>query len=310
MLNRFALLSILLLCLLFTSIAKKKFFGSLVPGSISDTGSGNDGDEPIKTHIVSDVDIASNENENGTDETESAPSATASRALASVLMQHDINDDKVAQYFLPSVYKCQDSEDEYFLIRHVPGDGACLFHALAIGLDHLSTKTHLPFTRATRMASSKLRELAVQLLRKENELLFIENGEMTTSAQLVEVVSSHYNMSPKQYCNEMEKAETWGGGPEIVVLCNYLKRPIHVYMLAERLDTKLDISNQMYCNEQTHCLTIRGKFGSPDFDSNEPLRILCADGRFPDCDTKVINEWIETKIPGDHFFTLFPCKSM
>ncbi len=36
-----------------------------------------------------------------------------------------------------------------------------------------------------------------------------------------------------EYCELMAKDAYWGGGPEIVALCNVLKRPIHVYELVD-----------------------------------------------------------------------------
>jgi hypothetical protein len=45
-------------------------------------------------------------------------------------------------------------------------------------------------------------------------------------------------------------------------------------------------------------LKVCGKFGSPQFDDEEPLKILCADGRFPN------NLDVDENKPGDHFFAL------
>jgi hypothetical protein len=49
-----------------------------------------------------------------------------------------------------------------------------------------------------------------------------------------------YEVSPAQYLANMRKPSEWGGGPEIVVLANVLKRPIHVYELQPICDDEAD----------------------------------------------------------------------
>jgi len=79
-----------------------------------------------------------------------------------------------------------------------------------------------------------------------------------------------------------------GGGQEIVATSNRLQRPIHVYKLVHdgiRRNFEFKILSQ---------------FGSPAYDSNSPLYILCADGRFP-----YVIPGLHKKV-GDHFLSLFP----
>ena len=70
--------------------------------------------------------------------------------------------------------------------------------------------------------SDRLRKLSVLLLKRENVTLFIENGESTTSTDLLRIVSEHYNMTTEEYCDQMLLPTSWGGGPEIVSLSNPL----------------------------------------------------------------------------------------
>ena len=76
------------------------------------------------------------------------------------------------------------------------------------------------------------------------------------------------------------------GGPEIVALCNALRRPIHVYELHSH--RKQFMLRRMAC------------FGSPKFDRREPLHILSADSRFPDVSP---GKQIDS---GNHFLAVFP----
>ena len=46
-------------------------------------------------------------------------------------------------------------------------------------------------------------------------------------------LSDEYNITTQEYCNAMRKYSEWGGGPELIALCNEFKIPIHVYELKQ-----------------------------------------------------------------------------
>ena len=116
-------------------------------------------------------------------------------------------------------------------------------------------------------------------------------------------------------------------------LCNYLKRPIHVYELAEREEDQeeTDLSNQpirvdkhpktnkhpalnykplrsstttssSYSNTLSHNFQLRRMacFGSPKYDRQSALHILSADSRFPDIAPG------QQLASGNHFLALIP----
>lgn len=189
---------------------------------------------------------------------------------------------------------------EYY-IRQVPGDGGCLFHALSVCVIELISEYHGEFDTKSRVLSHKLRQKAVNLLEKENWPVYIEDGEVMNTSELLTAASQHFHMTPIEYCRNMLKPKTWGGGPEIVVLANRFKRPIHVYGL------KSDYHPHRFFNwfrPKGFRLKPCAKFGSPIFDDKEPIRILCADGRFPNIQPG------QHKDPGDHFLALFPVKRL
>jgi hypothetical protein len=144
--------------------------------------------------------------------------------------------------------------------------------------------------------------------------------------QLLNDVSIQYGITPEEYCNLMEQDSYWGGGPEIVALCNVLERPIHVYEL-------VPTTNKHHYHLQTNNNNIGGNddnvsdgggvvvvpdhrintdfylrrmatFGSPKYDSKIPLHILSADSRFPDISPNII------KSNGNHFMAIFPVSTM
>ena len=170
--------------------------------------------------------------------------------------------------FLQSTYKLEGT-DEVFNIRQVPGDGGCLFHALAVCLSYKKCRTHKDFDSVMRKISNNLREISVDFLLKDNETLVVENEKNSTTNELLEMTAEHYKTTPIAYCKNMRNKRTWGGGPEIVAICNYLQRPIYVYELGVK-----------YFFKKCFELKISAKFGSPYYDTRSPIHILCADGRY------------------------------
>ena len=196
--------------------------------------------------------------------------------------------------FLPNSYKVKghNNKDKKFDVRQVPGDGGCLFHAIAVVLRYEQSGLHTDFDSAMKNMSHCLRKLSVDTLM-EDKVLIMEGNENTTTTGLLETVAEHYNMTAEKYCDNMRLHGTWGGGPEIVALSNFLKRPIHVYELC----TTGYFSK---CFELKVC----AKFGTPSFDDENklPISILCADGRFPNILPGA------QKMIGDHFLALFNCE--
>ncbi|KAL3756271.1 hypothetical protein ACHAWU_007222 [Discostella pseudostelligera] len=257
------------------------------------------------------------------------------------------------------------------IIRQVPGDGCCLFHAVAISLNLIRDGIHLRMDtaeslRELKAMSRSLRHVAVDCLRscgveqqrigKSRSLffrrtgrisphaivnstatsthhherstrkyprLFIQGTESMSTSQLLSTAASQYGITPEEYCDLMEQDSYWGGGPEIVALCNVLKRPIHVFELVpwnavmnsagDDDDTSTTTSTTTipcavrvpdHLINQQFCLRRMATFGSPKYDSKMPLHILSADSRFPDVNPESIFE------NGNHFMALFPVDIM
>jgi hypothetical protein len=162
-----------------------------------------------------------------------------------------------------------------FYIRQVPGDGGCLFHAIATWIFFALKNEHCDFDVNVRKLSNKLRVLSIEILQS-NQSLVIENDETLNSLQLLDMVADNYNMNRTEYCTKMLDPKSWGGGPEIVALSNYFQCPIHVYQLS----TSSALNLNFFTNKNNPFkLDLCAKFGSPAFDSKYPIQILCADGR-------------------------------
>lgn len=176
-------------------------------------------------------------------------------------------------------------------IRQVPGDGNCLFHSISTSYAHAVNGTHLDLRQTQNLQwlyknSARLREQAVDCLEQREKLLFLQGHEYLKARDLVEAAASQYKISGNEYCQLMRQDSYWGGGPEIVALCNVLERPIHVYELC--------VNNNRFVLRRMAC------FGSPKFDRRQALHILSADSRFPDLEPG------KQLAAGNHFLAMFP----
>ena len=214
-------------------------------------------------------------------------------------------------------------------IRQVPGDGNCLFHSISVAWAHATNGTHLEMRSPDTMEwlyrhSANLRQLAVDCLEERRKLLFLQGHEYLKATDLVEAAAAQYGISGSEYCDLMRQESYWGGGPEIVALCNVLQRPIHVYELYVPEDKTKDertrsskgkgkksrIYNRIGSSSSTidtsrtapssFVLRRMACFGSPKFDRAPALHILSADSRFPDVNP---GEQLEA---GNHFLAIFP----
>ena len=197
------------------------------------------------------------------------------------------------------------------IIRQVPGDGNCLFHSIstcyahAVNGTHLDMKNNVENLKWLYRNSAKLRQQAVDCLEQKRKLLFLQDQEYLRSQDLVDAAASQYSISGPEYCRLMRQNSYWGGGPEIVALCNVLQRPIHVYELFVDDDPESDENNKNSNKkddniERKFVLRRMACFGSPKFDKQSALHILSADSRFPDI---IPGQQAES---GNHFMAMFP----
>ena len=168
----------------------------------------------------------------------------------------------------------------------------CLFHSISTCLAYAENGTHIDLRDPENLQwlyenSARLRKLAVDCLeKKRNQLVFLQGNEHLKAQDLVEAAASQYGISGSEYCDLMRQDSYWGGGPEIVALCNVLRRPIHIY--------ELHVQNNQFFLRRMAC------FGSPKFDGKQALHILSADSRFPDLTPG------KQLTSGNHFLAMFP----
>lgn len=187
-------------------------------------------------------------------------------------------------------YKTSKLEDFPALVRQVPGDGNCLFHAVAVSLSRAEKGRHMTFgdfAEVRQQATTLRHETTKYLRRRMNGELYLTGKDSIATKDLLNRLATNYGLTPQEYCDAMDTDGVWGGGPEIVALCNLLKRPIHLY--------------QLVAVEKKFCLRRWCCFGSPKYDSrNGAIHILSADSRFPD-----LRPGRQRK-KGNHFLAVFP----
>lgn len=130
-------------------------------------------------------------------------------------------------------------EPKYFTMRNVPGDGDCMFLAVA-----LAAATSMGLGGSNKLLSSisrETRDIVAQVLSSSTGKLFIgpqQNNTVDASRLLQSAVMQETTIStPEEYLAALRKegreGGLYGGGPELVVLSNVLRRPISIYEVDE-----------------------------------------------------------------------------
>mmetsp|Transcript_13281 Transcript_13281/g.25924 ORF Transcript_13281/g.25924 Transcript_13281/m.25924 type:complete len:453 (+) Transcript_13281:121-1479(+) len=193
-----------------------------------------------------------------------------------------------------------EKEDKYpVAIRQVPGDGSCLFHAVAAGLlcrqmmennitavvpdsfdvsDLSRDPTAFPNMRQLHPtmseilnSSSKLRQRAVDTLQhslNEQSLLYLHTNQTISASELIKSATQQYDgLTATEYLKDMRQYGVWGGGPEIVALANALGRQI---ILLEPWDDDVGVEekhlsacalNSERIDHSTACLKVAAQVG-------------------------------------------------
>lgn len=136
--------------------------------------------------------------------------------------QRPIDDDKQQQA----------KSTNYFTMRNVPGDGDCMFLAVALAA---ATSMGLGANDALlRAISRETRSIVAQILNSDGNL-YISPGQVVEASKLLQsAVKSEPGIDTEtEYLEALRKegreGGLYGGGPELAVLANVLRRPISIY---------------------------------------------------------------------------------
>jgi hypothetical protein len=115
-----------------------------------------------------------------------------------------------------------------FTMRNVPGEGDCIFQAVA-----LATSTSLGMggnNAFLRVVKDEAREVVAQILSAEGTL-HIEGKRIVRTFDLLRSAAKKEQLDNEQYLQMLRNGTLHGGGTELTVLSNVLRRPISVYEL-------------------------------------------------------------------------------
>ncbi len=128
----------------------------------------------------------------------------------------------------------------YFTMRNVPGDGDCMFLAVALAA---ATSMGLGGSNQLLQAiSQQTRDIVAQVLSAPSGKLFIGPGKdnVVDASRLLRsaVLQEPTTNTTEEYLEALRKegrnGGLYGGGPELVALSNILRRPISIYEVDEQ----------------------------------------------------------------------------
>lgn len=133
----------------------------------------------------------------------------------------------------PRYFGDPNEEGKLFAMRNVPGQGDCMF--LAVALATLTSVGLGGNDALLRSISRETRQVVATVLEADTGNLVIERNRLVPAKTLLKSAAKTEGLSPEQYLTLLRKegrnGGLYGGGPELTVLANVLRRPISIYEL-------------------------------------------------------------------------------
>jgi len=112
--------------------------------------------------------------------------------------------------------------------------------------------------------SKETRKVVANVLRSESGNLVIEGKRLVSTTSLLKSAAQGEGVTTQEYIEMLRDGSLYGGGPELTVLSNILRRPISIYELLVESNNDSDSMAQ-----SIQCM---GIFGSHTFQ--DPLGIV------------------------------------
>jgi hypothetical protein len=136
-----------------------------------------------------------------------------------------------------------DDESQYFVMRNVPGDGDCVFHAV-LGSVFVSMGMINPdsdYSDTVHAMALEMRRVVANFLSSPDGTLYVNNKPRKRIVRCRDLLASAAmaeGMSCEEYLTRLRRpgkvGGLYGGGPELTVLSNILRRPISIFHLKQR----------------------------------------------------------------------------
>ena len=174
----------------------------------------------------------------------------------------------------------QEDAPTSFTLRNVPGTGDCMFQAVALAS---FASVGLGGNNALLRAITKeLRDLTARVLEQGQGHLVIQGKRLVKADDLLQQATRQEGLESKdEYLRvlRLQGADggLYGGGPELTVLCNLLRRPISIYELAKSHKLEESYSNNSHgmTTNTTMTTSISDDESLPTAASFENCPIVC-----------------------------------
>ena len=162
----------------------------------------------------------------------------------------------------PEFFVDEKNRDQVFTMRNVPGEGDCMF--LAVALAAAASMGLGGNDTLLRAISRETREVVAQVLESSGNL-YIADDRICPASDLLKSAANGEGLDSKQYLELLRKeginGGIQGGGPELTVLANVLRRPISIYELYHDKENK-ESTESTSNYQQIEC---KGTFGNDLF---------------------------------------------
>lgn len=150
-------------------------------------------------------------------------------------------------------YPESERRDQFFVLRNVPGDGDCIFRAVlsSVFISMGMLNPDAAFTSNELMSSMvyEMRSVVANFLTSPDGTLYVNNKprkRLVRCRDLLVSAAKSEGLTTEEYLAKLRlpgrMGGLYGGGPELTVLSNILRRPISVYHL-EQSQTPADVEN-------------------------------------------------------------------
>jgi len=133
-------------------------------------------------------------------------------------------------------------DDQYFVLRNVPGNGDCVFHAVLssvfISMGMLNPDSE--FLNPMSSMAIEIRNVVANYLSSPDGTLYVNDKprkRIVRCQDLLRTAAKGEGLTTEEYLCKLRlpgrQGGLYGGGPELTVLSNILRRPISIYHLKQ-----------------------------------------------------------------------------
>lgn len=134
-------------------------------------------------------------------------------------------------------------DTQFFVMRNTPGDGDCVFHAVLssvfISAGILNPDSAL-FSSTMSSMALEMRNVVAMFLSSPEGTLYVNNKprkRIVRCRDLLRSAAQNEGLNAEDYLMKLRQpgklGGLYGGGPELTVLSNILRRPISIYHLKQ-----------------------------------------------------------------------------